>query len=47
MTPALCDLPARDLARAVRSGETSAAAILESALQRIAAVEGRPPSVEP
>jgi aspartyl-tRNA(Asn)/glutamyl-tRNA(Gln) amidotransferase subunit A len=35
------------MASAVRSGETSAAAILESALQRIAAVEGRPPSVEP
>ncbi|HSR48158.1 MAG TPA: amidase family protein [Anaerolineales bacterium] len=46
MTRSLCDLSAVEQARRVRSGETSAASILESALTRIEAVEGRPPLIE-
>lgn len=42
----LCDLPAAEVARRVRSGETTAAAVLESVLRRIDAVEGRAPSIE-
>ncbi len=47
MNPALCDLPAHALARQLRTGETTAAAILESVLERIQAVEGRRPSTAP
>jgi len=46
VTTALCDLPARELARRVRKGEARAGDILESALARIGAVEGRAPSPE-
>lgn len=47
MTAVLCDLPAEELARRVRGGETTAVAVLESTLARIEAVEGRAPSAEP
>jgi aspartyl-tRNA(Asn)/glutamyl-tRNA(Gln) amidotransferase subunit A len=47
MSSSLCDLTAEETARRVRTGETTAAAVLESVLARIEAVEGRAPSVEP
>ncbi|MEP7356773.1 MAG: amidase family protein [Anaerolineales bacterium] len=43
----LCDLPAHDLIRRLKAGEISAAAIVESSLRRIEAVEGRAPSPAP
>lgn len=38
----LCDLPAHELAQLIRKGETSASAALESALERVRAVDGEP-----
>ncbi len=46
MTPALCDLPAQRIAAGIKSGEFSAVEALESALARIEAVEGLPPTME-
>lgn len=43
MSVELCDLPAHQLVRRLRSGQTSAGEILESTLSRIRAVEGRAP----
>ncbi len=43
----LCDLPAYEIADRVRRGELSAVSVLESALTRIAAVDGRPGSLDP
>ena len=43
----LCDMPAHQIARLVRSGEVSAVEVLEAALARVAAVDGRPGSLEP
>ena len=40
----LCDLPAHRIARLVKSGEISALEVVESAIQRIAAVDGDPGS---
>ncbi len=42
----LCDLPAHQLVARLKRGETSAAAILESVLARIDAVEGRAPALD-
>jgi len=42
----LCDLPAHVLVDRLKRGEISAAAILDSVLTRIEAVEGRPPSLD-
>jgi aspartyl-tRNA(Asn)/glutamyl-tRNA(Gln) amidotransferase subunit A len=44
---ALCDLPAHEIASRVRAGELSAVEVLESALARIAQVDGRPGSLAP
>ncbi|MEE9508632.1 MAG: amidase family protein [Anaerolineales bacterium] len=44
MSEELCDLPAHEIARRVKSGENSAVQVLESTLQRIQQVEGQPPS---
>lgn len=38
----LCDLPAYEIAALIRKGEASAAAVLESALARVRAVDGDP-----
>ena len=43
----LCDLPAQDLTRLIRRGEVSAMEALESALARVAAVDGRPGTLQP
>jgi aspartyl-tRNA(Asn)/glutamyl-tRNA(Gln) amidotransferase subunit A len=43
----LCDLPAHELSRLLRSRQVSAVEILESNLERIQAVDGRPGTVEP
>jgi aspartyl-tRNA(Asn)/glutamyl-tRNA(Gln) amidotransferase subunit A len=43
----LCDLPAYEIAARVRSREVSALEVLESTLQRIERVDGRPGSLEP
>jgi len=43
----LCDLSAYELAALLRKKEVSAVEILESALERIRAVDGRPGSLEP
>jgi aspartyl-tRNA(Asn)/glutamyl-tRNA(Gln) amidotransferase subunit A len=43
----LCDLPAYEIARRVRLGQVSAVEVLESVLERIAAVDGRAGSLEP
>jgi aspartyl-tRNA(Asn)/glutamyl-tRNA(Gln) amidotransferase subunit A len=43
----LADLSASELARLVRSREVSAVEVLEAALARVAAVDGRPGSLEP
>ncbi len=45
--PELCDLPAHELTAKLKTGQTTAVAILESTLQRIDAVEGRAPSTAP
>jgi aspartyl-tRNA(Asn)/glutamyl-tRNA(Gln) amidotransferase subunit A len=42
----LCDLPAHELAAALRKRQVSAIEILESALKRITAVDGRPGSLD-
>ena len=47
MTAPLCDLPAVDIAARVRAGTVRAEAVLDSSLERIRAVEGRAPSLEP
>ncbi|HET7009822.1 MAG TPA: amidase family protein [Anaerolineales bacterium] len=44
---ALCDLSAVDIVRKLRAGETTATAVLEATLARVAAVEGRAPSTVP
>lgn len=44
MTQALCDLPAHELVGRLSRRETTAVEILESTLERIKAVEGRPAS---
>lgn len=44
MTAALADLSAREIARRVREGEVTASEVLDQTLERIHAVEGRPPS---
>jgi len=46
MIPAPCDLTAEETARRVRSGELPAAAVLESVLTRLDAVEGRSPATD-
>jgi len=46
VTTALCDLSAVEIARSVREGSLRAEQVLDSALERIRAVEGRPPSLE-
>jgi aspartyl-tRNA(Asn)/glutamyl-tRNA(Gln) amidotransferase subunit A len=46
VTVQLCDLPAAEIAARVRSGAVRAEVVLESALERIRAVEGRAPSLE-
>ena len=46
MTTALCDLPAIEIAARVRAGALRAEQVLDSALERIRAVEGRAPSLE-
>ena len=43
----LCDIPAYQIAKMVREGEVSAIEVLESTLQRIAQVDGRPGRLEP
>ena len=43
----LCDRSAYEIAQMVREGQVSAGDVLESTLQRISAVDGRPGSVEP
>jgi aspartyl-tRNA(Asn)/glutamyl-tRNA(Gln) amidotransferase subunit A len=47
MSRDLCDLPAHELVRRLKSGEFSAVEILDSTLARIEAVEGRSPSTDP
>ena len=47
MTSSLCDLPAREIVRRVRSRECSAVDVLEATLARIRAVEGRSPRTSP
>ncbi len=47
MTAELCDLPAHEIARRVRAEEASAEEVLESALNRIRAVDGRLPTSDP
>ena len=47
MTSALNDLPAHELVRRLRAGETTASAILESTLTRIRQVDGRRPTTVP
>jgi aspartyl-tRNA(Asn)/glutamyl-tRNA(Gln) amidotransferase subunit A len=47
MTKELCDLPAHEIVRRLKSGDASAVEILDSTLARIDAVEGRSPSTEP
>jgi aspartyl-tRNA(Asn)/glutamyl-tRNA(Gln) amidotransferase subunit A len=47
VTEPLCDLSAVEIAARVRSGQARAEAVLDSTLERIRAVEGRPPSLEP
>ena len=42
-----CDLPAHELTRLIRRGEVSAVEALDSALARIAAVDGRPGTLQP
>ncbi len=42
----LCDLPAHELVRRLKSGDVSAVEILDSTLARIKAVEGRTPSTD-
>lgn len=44
---ALCDLTAAELARLLRAREVTAEEITRSALERVAAVDGRPGSIEP
>jgi len=46
VTEHLCDLPAVEIAARVRAGTTRAEAVLDSALERIRAIEGRAPSLE-
>ncbi len=43
----LCDLSAIEMARLLRAGQVSAVDLLDSALQRIEAVDGRPGTLEP
>jgi aspartyl-tRNA(Asn)/glutamyl-tRNA(Gln) amidotransferase subunit A len=43
----LCDIPATELAELIRQRKASAVEALQSALERIAAVDGRPGSLEP
>jgi aspartyl-tRNA(Asn)/glutamyl-tRNA(Gln) amidotransferase subunit A len=47
MTSSLCDLPAQEIAHGVRERRLSAVEVLESALERIRAVEGRAPTSAP
>jgi aspartyl-tRNA(Asn)/glutamyl-tRNA(Gln) amidotransferase subunit A len=44
---ALCDLPAHEVVKLIHSREISALEILDSTLERIAAVDGQPGSLEP
>lgn len=44
MSTALCDLPAHEIVKRLQGKEISAVEVLESTLERIAAVEGRSPS---
>jgi aspartyl-tRNA(Asn)/glutamyl-tRNA(Gln) amidotransferase subunit A len=46
MTMELCDYPAHQIAEMIRRGQVSAVEVLESALERAAAVDGRPGSLE-
>ena len=46
MKQSLSDMPAHVLARAIRNGEYSAEEVLDAAINRIRAVEGRQPSLE-
>ena len=43
----LCDLPVYELSRLLRKRHTSAVEILESCLERVGAVDGRPGTLEP
>jgi len=47
VTTPLCDLTAVEIAARVRAGSLRAEQVLDSALERIRAVEGRAPSLEP
>jgi aspartyl-tRNA(Asn)/glutamyl-tRNA(Gln) amidotransferase subunit A len=47
MIEPLCDLSAVEIAERVRAGSVRAEAVLDSAFERIRAVEGRAPSTEP
>lgn len=42
----LCDLPAHQITQMIHSGEVSARQVTESALERIAAIDGTPPQLE-
>ena len=46
MSAELADLSAREIARRVRQGETTASDVLDQTLNRISEVEGRPPTSE-
>ncbi|MBW8012597.1 MAG: Asp-tRNA(Asn)/Glu-tRNA(Gln) amidotransferase subunit GatA [Chloroflexi bacterium] len=46
MSRELCDLPAHELASLIRKGEVTAVEALDSTLERIEAVDGRPGSLE-
>lgn len=43
----LCDLPALDISRLIQLGEISALEVLESALERVSAVDGCPGTLDP
>ncbi len=43
----LCDLPALDISRLIHLGEISALEVLESALERVSAVDGCPGTLDP
>ena len=43
----LCDLPANEISRRLKTGEFSAVQVLETALKRIDAVDGRPGTLTP
>lgn len=46
MTVQLCDLPAHEIVKRVKSGQNTATQVLEATLERIRMVEGRPASTD-